>query len=145
MAYIVLCNLGRVTRFGPHTLVTLRTCLSSLYRSYSSRFVRLKDNIGPLRINLRYPAINSSIMSYLSYHICSVSNLTLLFKTVGRKSQFEVITCILVIYLVSWGPQNLGILIFLQLSLSTTINLYLQLCHYNLIITNLSLLFLCFP
>ena len=76
-----------VAHFYPHTLATLKTCLSSLYRIYSPGFVIAKDNIGPLRMNSRCPAINSGTLSYSRYYIYSVSNLTLLFKTVHRKSQ----------------------------------------------------------
>ena len=47
------------------------------------------DNIEPLRINSRCPAINSSILSYSRYYY-SIN--------VGRKSQFKVITSISVIY-----------------------------------------------
>ena len=76
-----------VAHLCPHTVAALRTCLSSLYRIYSPGFVMAKDNIGPLRINSRCPAINLGTLSYSRYYIYSVSNLTLLFKTVRRKSQ----------------------------------------------------------
>ena len=45
----------------------------------------------------------------------------------------------------SWGPHNPEIRIFLLLPLLTAVNLYLQLCHYNIIITILPFLFLQSP
>ena len=54
-----------------------------------------KYNIGPLRINSRYPAINLGTLSYPGYYIYSVSNLTLLSV---ENISYKVITCILVVY-----------------------------------------------
>ena len=50
-----------------------------------------------------------------------VTNLTLLFKFVDKESQFKVITSILVIYRCCGVDKNLGIEIFLQMPLSTTV------------------------
>ena len=74
-----------VAYLWPRTLVAPMAYLSSLYRIYPPRFVMPKDKIGPLRIKLRCLAINSDALSYLRYYICSVSNLTLLFKTVSKR------------------------------------------------------------
>ena len=52
-----------------------------------------------------------------------------------RKSQFEVIIDILVIYQCRKVHKISKFMIFLRLPLSTTVNPYLQLCHYYLEIT----------
>ena len=103
------------------------------------------DNIRLLRINSRYPNINSGIPSYSRYYICNVSDLTFLFKNKCRKYQLQSYYMYFSCLLLSWGSHNLEIGIFLLLPLLTAINLYLQLCHYYQTITFLPLFFYSLP
>ena len=84
-----------------------------------------KDNIGPLRINSRYPTINSGTASYLRYYICSVSNLILLFKTKCEKYQLQGYYMYFSLSTSVVGPTYSRIGIFLLMPLLTAVTLYL--------------------
>ena len=98
------------------------TSLSCPSGDYSPGFIISRDNIGPLRINSKCLGINSGVLSYLRYYICSVSNLMLLFKIESRKYQLQSYYMYFNCLLGSWGLHNPEITIFLRLPLLSTVN-----------------------
>ena len=102
------------------------------------------NNVGPLRINSRCLVINSSILSYQRHWnivwVISYSYLKLWVENLNLK----LIASLLVIYQCRGVHKASKTKIFLWLPLSSTVNPYLQFCHYNLIITSLPLLLLQF-
>ena len=65
LSCLLIYPMEGVAHFWPLTLAPLITCLSNLCRIISLNLSCVKDNMGPLRINSRYPAINLGTLSHL--------------------------------------------------------------------------------
>ena len=65
LSCLLIYPMEGVAHFLPLTLAPLITCLSNLCRIISLNLSCVKDNMGPLRINSRYPAINLGTLSHL--------------------------------------------------------------------------------